>query len=239
MTRRHATLLLAAVLAAACLAPGTAPGAVFARIRSTPSAAMEAMGGVAVGETVRVELNGADGTLRTFAFERSAAELLASVNDELRRIDPGSPDETGLWIDWNRRVAKRPDALSVLLIVPCGAEGGGQCLAFAIESAAPADPRWPWGDLAAPPGFETGFAVRLDGGRAGFAGGRSDLAPDAARAAWGAHLSAAGWTAVSPAADVTSLSLHARGDETLALLVMAEAEDGAGSRAAILRRRPR
>ena len=238
MTRRHAIALLATVLAAACLAPRTAPGSVFTRVRRTPGAAMEAMGGVAVGETVRVELNGADGTLRTYAFERPAAELLASVNADLRRIDPGSPDETGLWIDWNRRVGKRSGALSVLLIVPCGAEGGGQCLAFAIEASAPGDPRWPWGDLAAPPGFETGFAARLDGGRAGFAGGRSDLAPDAARAAWGAHLAAAGWTAVSPAAEATSLALYARGDETLALLVMPGADD-AGSRAAVLRRRPR
>ena len=99
MTRRPATALLAAALAAALLAPPPATGSVFARIRRTPSAAMEALGGVAVGESVRVELNGADGTLRTFAFERPAAELLASVNAELRRIDPGAPDETGLWID--------------------------------------------------------------------------------------------------------------------------------------------
>ena len=220
------------------LSPETARGSVFARIRSTPSAAMEALGGVPVADATRIEVNGGDGTLRTFAFERSAADLLAAVNAELRRIAPSVPDETGLWIDWGRHVGNRPGARSILLIVPCGAANAEQCLAFAIESSAPTDPRWPWGDLSAPPGFETGFSARLDGNRAGFASGRTDLAPAMARERWGAHLAEAGWTAVSPAATTTSLALYSRGDEVLALLVMDD-EDGGGSHIAVLRRRPR
>ena len=228
----------AVLLVAASLLPGNIRGAVFARIRSTPSAAMEALGGFPVGDATRVELNGGDGTLRTYAFDRPAGAVLDAVNAELRRINPSSGNETGFWIDWNRRTGHRPGGLSVLLIVPCGAPGADQCLAFAIESSSPGDPRWPWGDLAPQPGFETGFAARLDGGRAGFAGGRTDLPPDVARDRWNAHLAEAGWIAASPAAPQTSLALYAKGGETLALLVM-EDPSGNGSRVAVLRRAPR
>ena len=227
-----AAALLAVLLAAA---PATAD--VFVRLPRTGSAAMEAMGGVPV-ESSSVDVNGAQGTLRVFSFDRAAADLLAAVNREIQRLRPGDPEETGFLVDWSRHTGGG-SRTSVLLIVPCGSEGAAQCLAFAVETSAPGTPRWPWHDLAAPADFETGFAALLDRGRSGFASGTSELAPDAARAAWAASLAAAGWTAASPAPDVASLALYSRGDEILSLLVV-PAEDGRdGSRAAVTRRRPR
>ena len=230
--------LVAAALAAALAAAAHAD--VFVRLPRTGSGAMEALGGARV-ESTSIDVNGAQGTLRVYAFDLSAAELLAAVNRELRRLRPGEPGETGLWIDWGRRAGNAGDRTSVLLLVPCGSAGAAQCLAFAIEASAPGEALWPWDDLAAPADFGTTFSALLDKGRAGFAAGTTALAPDAARAAWSAALAAAGWVAASPAPDATSLALYAREGETLSLLVLPAEEEGnaGGSRVAVTRRRPR
>ena len=234
--------LLRRTLAAAALAAalGGAPAVraeVFVRLPRTASNAMEALGGARV-ESTAIDVNGAQGTLRVYAFDLSAGDLLAAVNRELRRLRPGEPDETGFWIDWGRR-AGSGSRTSVLLLVPCGSAEAAQCLAFAIEATVPGEAHWPWDDLAAPPDFGTTFSALLDKGRMGFASGTSVLAPDAARAAWATALSAAGWAAASPAAEDTSLALYAREGEVLSLLILPAEGEGGGSRVAVTRRRAR
>ncbi len=188
--------------------------AFFVRVPSTPSGLLRRQGGALVQES-RVTVNGSEGTLSVFAFDTTADALVAA----LRPADSEKPLPAGLFV------------------LPCGAAEAPQCLAFALDADSPGDPEWPWSDLPPANGFAPAFSATLNDGRTGFAAGSLGLAPDAARALWSSHLSANGWTAVSPAAETTGLSLYAKGSETLALTVL-DAPDGA-SQVSLLRRAPR
>lgn len=235
MVRRFAALLFAALLASVVARP--ARGAVFLRRPRSCSAAMEALGGVRLEESA-VEVNGATGVLRVYAFERAAAALAADADRELRAAGGDAPGDGSFCIDWARRTG-RNNAADTLLVVPCGAERSAQCLAFVLEADAPGTPRWPWSDLTPPADAQPAFAARIGRGRAGFVSGVCGLSPAAAGAAWRDVLDAAGWTTASPAPEVTSLILCVREDETLALLVLPPegGTSNGGSRFAVLRRR--
>ena len=190
--------------------------AFFVRQPTTPSGWLRRQGGQCVQEQ-NITLNGEDGTLAVFAFDVTADALLASLRNASGEANAALPPG--------------------IFILPCGAPEAPQCLAFAVEAPTRGEPRWPWPDLPPQGGFEPGFTAVLNDGRTGFASGDSGLPPASARTAWADHLAACGWTAVSPAAESTSLALYARDSEVLALTVL----DGAngGCRVSLLRRKPR
>ena len=187
--------------------------AFFLRLPSSTTALLRRNGGELVQESA-ITLNGSPGTLSVFAFDRTVDELA-------KTLEP-SGDAT---------------APSGVFLLPCGSPESPQCLAFAVEAESPGNPEWPWTDLPPEEGFSLDFSATLNDGRTGFAAGVSGLSSAAARAAWNARLSANGWTPVSPASGDTSLSLHAKDNETLALTVL-DAPDGT-SRISLLRRKPK
>ncbi len=166
--------------------------AFFLRLPSSPVTALERQGGARVQESA-VSVNGLDGTLSVYAFERTAADIESALDTP---PTPGS------------------GAFSLFLL-PCGAPESPQCLALLFETRAkePGTPQWPWADLPMPSGFTPTFSATLNEERTGFAAGDTDLSLPA----WTAHLAAHGWTAVSPAAGATRLALFAKGSETLVL----------------------
>lgn len=189
------------------LATSAVLAAFFLRLPSSPSTALEKQGGVRVQESA-VTVNGLDGTLAVYAFDQTAADVETAL---------GTPPEPG-------------SGAYALFLLPCGAPESPQCLAFAIEtrSKEAGTPQWPWADLPMPSGFTPTFTALLNEERTGFAAGDTDQP----LSAWAAHLESNGWTAASPAAGTTSLTLYVKGRETLALTHI-------GSRVSILRRVPR
>ena len=250
---RNLSMALAAALALAAAAPAPLRADVFMRVGAgTPAQTLSGLGG-AVMRSGAIRVNGQPGTLSAFGFEKSLREIAGELARKLGRPDiarDAGPRTPTLLFPW------RPDDPSAGAVFLFSDPDVDNTLALAIQldpgaDAKAARPEWPWRDVAQPGGFAPGFSATVSDGRTGLVTGTSPLSPDAMRRAMRERLSAAGWTPVTPAADVTSAVLYARapsGRKAAAGAVeiflvsvtppAAGRDSGAGSDVLLLRRRP-
>jgi hypothetical protein len=214
-----------------------AGAAVFSRIPKTPVPALEQLGGRTL-QTGDVRVNGTPGTLTVLGFDMSAAGVCNALAAALERPDVAQAGSSGaLLFAWPTDKGTPPH----VLVQTAGAADHALAIVIDLPPDAPdASPTWPWQDIAAPPSFLPGFSAEDADGRTSLVTGSSSLAPEQARSELAERLASAGWVAATPAAEVVSTALFARGTETLVATVLPPSgTDQPGSRLLILRRRPR
>jgi len=232
MQRRNFILTLTLL---AIAAGGVAHASIFARLPRSPVAALERLGGQSIQRT-SVQVNGVPGSLTLLGFDESLAGVGSILSKALE--DPKLADiaRGTVLFDWP---ATSGQAARVVLLA---APDTGKTLALVVDlpaDAPDAHAAWPWPDIGVPPSQHLSLAVEDRAGHTSMVVGESSLTPHAARAEMAERLATAGWQPATPAADVLTTAIFARGAELLLMTHLPLDDGNTGTRTLLLRRRPR